>query len=222
MLGLALLVLSIGLVDSLNPSTVAPALYLATERHGAGRVASFVLGIAAVNLVGGIILTFGPGKLLIGAIPRPGASTTHTIELAGGGAMLLLALGLWLARHRVARRLHRGRERVARSPSILGAAIAAVELPTAVPYFAVIAAIVSSDRSIPAELALLVLFNAAFVLPLCAILVIRFVAGAKADRLLEQFHGAVQRAAPTLIPLVVAIIGAALLVAGGFGLAWNQ
>jgi cytochrome c biogenesis protein CcdA len=219
MFGLALLVVSIGLVDSLNPSTVVPALYLATERHGARRVAGFVLGIAAVNLVGGIILTFGPGKLLIGAIPHPSASTTHTLELAAGGILLLLALGLWLARERVARRLHRRREDVAHSPAILGAAIAAVELPTAVPYFAVIAAIVSSGRSVPAQFALLVLFNAAFVFPLCVILVIRSFAAGRADRLLERLHGAVQRAAPTLIPLVVAIIGTALLIAGAFGLA---
>jgi len=219
MLGLILLVLSIGLADSLNPSTVGPALYLATERAGTRRVAGFVVGIVAVNLVGGIILTFGPGRLLLAAIPHPTARVTHRIELVAGGALLALALALWVERRRVARRMHHSRRRVARSPAILGAAIAAVELPTAFPYFAVIAAIISSGRNVASQLVLLVLFNAAFVLPLCVIVVLRSLTGETGDRLLGHSHEAIQRAAPILIPLVVLVIAVALLVVGALGLA---
>jgi cytochrome c biogenesis protein CcdA len=217
MLGLAALVASIGIVDSLNPSTVAPALYLAMERMGTRRVASFIVGIVTVNLVGGLILTFGPGQLLLALVPHPGHRAIHRIELALGAAMLLLALALWLQRHRVARRLQGSGPRAAHSPALLGAAIAAIELPTAFPYFAVIAAVVSSDRSPLTQITLLLLFNAAFVLPLCVIVGIRFVAGPAGNRLLERFHAAVQRAAPLLIPLVLVIIAAALIVAGAAG-----
>lgn len=217
MLGLAALVASIGLVDSLNPSTVAPALFLATHRTGARRVGAFIAGVVAVNLAGGLVLTFGPGQLLLAALPHPGRGATHRLELALGVAMLLLALGLWLQRRQVARRLQSSEPRVARSPALLGAAIAVVELPTAFPYFAVIAAIVSSDRSPLTQVTLLLFFNAAFVLPLCVIMGIRFVAGPAGNELLGRFHAAVERAAPLLIPLVLSLIGAALIIAGAVG-----
>ena len=217
MLALAALAVSIGLADSLNPTTVAPALFLATERTGTRRVAGFIAGVAAVNLAGGLILTFGPGQLLLAAVPRPGRSATHKLELALGLAMLLLALVLWLQRDRVARRLQGSEQRAARSPAVLGAAIAVVELPTAFPYFAVIAAIVSADRSALAQVTLLLCFNAAFVLPLCVIMGIRFLAGPAGNTLLERFHAAVERAAPLLIPLVLLFAGAALIIAGAVG-----
>jgi cytochrome c biogenesis protein CcdA len=54
------------------------------------------------------------------------------------------------------------------SALIAGASIAAVELPTALPYFAVIAGIVASSASVAQEIGLLVLYNVAFVLPLLA------------------------------------------------------
>lgn len=217
MFGLTLLVLSIGLADSLNPSTVGPALYMATDRAGTRRVAAFTAGVVAVNLVGGIVLTFGPGRLLLGVIPHPSARVTHRIELAAGGVLLLLSVALWFQRARLARHMHQHRRRVAGSTAFLGAAIAAIELPTAFPYFAVIAAVISSGRSVLTQLVLLVLFNICFVLPLCAIVVLRAVAGTKADRLLPRIHEAVQRAAPTLISILVAVIGVALVGAGALG-----
>jgi cytochrome c biogenesis protein CcdA len=56
-----------------------------------------------------------------------------------------------------------------RSTFITGASIAAVELLTAAPYFAVIAGITASKTSISQQIALLALYNVCFVLPLPAI-----------------------------------------------------
>ena len=53
---------------------------------------------------------------------------------------------------------------------MLGASITAVELPTAFPYFAAIAAIVGAGLGPARELVLLFLFNVCFVLPLLAII----------------------------------------------------
>ena len=49
MLALIALVVSVGLVDSLNPPTVGPALYLATASNGTRCLADFTAGILAVG-----------------------------------------------------------------------------------------------------------------------------------------------------------------------------
>src|SRR5260221_11552125 len=80
MIALAVLVLSIGLADAVNPSTVAPALYLALGRDAVGNLARFTAGVFFVYLLGGVGLTLGPGS----ALPHPGRHLTHLIELGLG------------------------------------------------------------------------------------------------------------------------------------------
>ena len=66
------------------------------------------------------------------------------------------------------------------SAFVAGASIAAVELPTAAPYFAVIAGITASKATIPQKIALLVLYNVCFVFPLLAIAAVLLFAGERA------------------------------------------
>src|SRR5207253_493017 len=103
----------------------------------------FTAGIFAVSLVGGLVLTFGPGQVLIDAVPHPGKRLEHTIELICGITALLIALALWLLRRRLSGHVHAKSQQVERSSLLLGAGIMLVELPTAFPYFAAIAAILS-------------------------------------------------------------------------------
>src|SRR5207247_742938 len=160
--------------------TVGPALYLATMRERAWRVTQFTLGVFAVSLAGGLILTFGPGRLLIGLIPHPRQHVRHAIELLAGIVLLLFAIGLLLARHRLTRRELPMRAVGGHSALIAGASIMAIELPTAAPYFAVIAAILASSASLVQEIIVLVLFNVAFVAPLLGIIGILVFAGDQA------------------------------------------
>jgi hypothetical protein len=94
-----------------------------------------------------------------------------------------------------------------------------VELPTAIPYFAVIAAIVESERSRLEELLLLLLFNVVFVAPLVAILVVRLLASDNAVARLERLRAAVHARMAILIPAAVALVGVVLIVVGAVGLA---
>jgi cytochrome c biogenesis protein CcdA len=221
-LALTLFALTVALLDSVNPSTVAPALYLATSKGAARSVAAFMLGVFAVSLTGGLALTLGPGRLLVSAIPRPGPHMTHLIELFVGVAAVLAALVLWLLRERVAKRLARPRKPGGRSPFLLGAGIMAVELPTAFPYFAVIAAVSDSARSIPTQVALIVLYNLVFVLPLATIMVVRALTPERGVRVLEDLHGALHHHASILIPVLLLVVGVALLLVGGIGLAGDR
>ncbi|MDX6503657.1 MAG: hypothetical protein QOE29_782 [Gaiellaceae bacterium] len=219
MLQLLVLVAFVALVDSLNPTTVGPALYLATAADARRSVAAFTAGVLGVSLAGGLVLTFGPGRLLIGAVPHPSSQLKHEIELACGLAALLIALVLWLIRGRLSAHVDQKAHQVERSSLLLGAGIMLVELPTAFPYFAVIAAIVSSEVSAPEELLLLVLFNAIFVAPLLAILVMRLLADDNAVSRLERLRATLHRRMGVLLPLVVLLVAVVLLALGGVGLA---
>ena len=215
MIALTLLVLSIGIADSINPSTVAPALYLAIHRNAVRSLLAFTAGVFVVYLAGGVVLTLGPGA----AIPQPGTMLKHVIELALGGGTLLFALAIWLTRRQIAAHLAGRQRRVGGSAALLGATIMAAELPTALPYFAAIAAIVASGRGAVTEVLLLVLFNVAFVAPLLAITVLRARTGPRGLARLDALRLWLARNAGVLIPALLLVIAAALLLVGGIGLA---
>jgi cytochrome c biogenesis protein CcdA len=218
-LGLLALVAAVAAVDSLNPSTVGPALYLATAANARRSVSGFAFGVFAVSLAGGLVLTFGPGRLLIDAVPHPGKELKHEIELACGVAAVLVAAVLWVVRARLSSHVHAKAHSVERSGLLLGAGITLVELPTAFPYFAVIAAIVGAKTSATTAICLLVLFNAIFVAPLLAILVVRLLASDNAVGRLERIRQGLHARMAVLLPLVVFLVAVVLLVLGGVGLA---
>jgi cytochrome c biogenesis protein CcdA len=215
---LALIVAAIGLADSMNPSTVGPALYLATTRHARRRVAEFAIGIFAVNLIGGALIALGPGQLLLALLPHPDATTKHVIETIIGAAIVAAAIALWTNRRRLARRDLRGVTKRSGTGLALGAGISLVELPTAFPYFTAIAAIVASDQAVPQQIALLVLFNVAFVLPVLAILFVVLAFGSRADRVLGRASDWLQREWPVLLAVLGLVVGVAILSVGVLGL----
>src|SRR6478672_11218439 len=218
MLRLAGVVLAVGLADSLNPSTVGPALYLATGQRPAVRVSLFALGVFAVTLAAGIVLAAGPGRLLITLIPRPDRTVRHALELAAGIVLIAIAVALWLGRRRLARRELPMRGGGGGSALVAGASIAAIELPTAAPYFAVIAAIVASRPSVAQTLGLVALYSVAFVAPLLAIAVILLVAGDRATGHLERGAAWLQRRWPVVLAALLLLVGGGLIVAGAIGL----
>jgi cytochrome c biogenesis protein CcdA len=216
---LALIVLSIGLVDSLNPTTVGPALYLATTRHARRQVAEFAIGIFAVNLVGGALIALGPGQLVLALIPHPSPVAKHLTEVVLGVAIIVGAALLWSKRRQLAARALPDTGGRTGAGVVLGAGISLVELPTAFPYFAAIAAIVASGDALGTQLGLLVLFNLAFIAPLIVILVVLVAAGARADRVLRAASEWLQREWPVVISALGTAIGLAILAVGALGFA---
>ncbi len=219
MLGLALLVASIGLADSINPSTVVPALWLASAPRAGGLV-SYTAGVFAVYLAGGLVLVLGPGPQLISLLHHIQGPVEHGLQAAGGVIALGFAWSLWHARHGGGEQADRRRRRVYTPASAfaLGAGIMAVELPTAFIYFGAISAILAARPDVSFEVSLLALYNALFVLPLAAIVLIRRFAGDHADRWLETTEERVRRGGRLALSGLVSAGGAALLVLGVSGL----
>jgi cytochrome c biogenesis protein CcdA len=212
------LVLLVGVVDSLNPSTVAPALYLAGGRQPLRSLLGFIAGVFLVNLLGGLVLALGPGQAILAVAPHPGFEVRRLLELALGLATFLVAIGLWLARDRLQRRVSGNQERIDGSSLLVGAGITAAELPTAVPYFAVIAAVVGSGRAVATQVGLLVVFNATFVAPLVAILLLESLTGRRGRELIVSLRARLDRHLARVIPALVLVVAVVLTARGSVGL----
>ena len=106
-----------------------------------------------------------------------------------------------------------------RTSILVGAGIMAVELPTALPYFAVIAAVTSSGRSVTMQVALVLLFNLVFVAPLLAVLAVRQLAGARGRSWLTATRERLDRHADALVPALVLLVAVILVAIGAVGLA---
>jgi cytochrome c biogenesis protein CcdA len=219
MLHLIALVISIGLADSLNPSTIAPALYLAAGRRARQQVAEFTFGVFVVYLVGGLAIALGPGQLILSLVPHPDREDRYLLEVIAGTAMLAAAAFLWGYRQRLAERQVPTVKTQGRSSVVLGAVITAVELPTAFPYVAAIAAIVGSGLGIANQAILLVLFNVCFVLPLVGIVATLTFAGDRAQELLAAGRRKLEAHWPAVLAGLALLAGAFVLALGITGLA---
>ncbi|HWD64505.1 MAG TPA: GAP family protein [Solirubrobacteraceae bacterium] len=221
MIRLAGIVISIGLADSLNPTTIAPALYLASGERPREHITRFMLGVFLVYLVGGAAIALGPGQLVLSLIPRPDAAGRQGLEV-GVGVVLLIVGGLvWRNRQALSDREVPKfvRQPQARSSTLLGATIMAVELPTAFPYFAAIAAIVGSGVGVIQQLFLLLLFNICFVLPILCILGTLWVAPDHAQERLSRARLFLHRHWPQLLGGLMLLVGVLVVLMGATGLA---
>ncbi len=219
MLRLVGIVMSIGLADSLNPTTIAPALYLATGERARGRVAEFTAAVFAVYFLGGAAIAVGAGQLIRPLLPHPRHHIANIVEIAVGAAMIAAAAMLWRHRARLSLRDPPDFDPQGKSSWVLGASITAVELPTAFPYFAAIAAIVGSGLGPVRDLVLLALFNLCFVAPLLGILAVLTFMGEQADQLLAEGRDFLQRHWPAVLAGLALVAGLFVVTLGLTGLA---
>jgi cytochrome c biogenesis protein CcdA len=219
MLRLIGLAVSIGLADSLNPSTIAPGLYLAIGRNARAGLIQFTLAVFTVNLVGGAAIALGPGQALLALVPKPGPTARYILETVAGVVMLVGAGLLWARRKRLARKELPSPKSEGRSALLLGLTISAVELPTAFPYFAVIAAAVGSGLGPIRQLIALALYNVAFVLPLILMIVVLTVAPERAEQILTRARQLLQRYWPIVLAGLALLAGVFVTLLGVTGLA---
>ncbi len=217
MLALTLLVGSIALADSINPSTLIPGLWLSTA-PGAGRLACFTVGVFAVYTAGGLLLLLGPGRVLINALHHFHGPLEHVLEAVGGLLVLVVAVAAWRSRAGSDNRLRVRRPRTRASAFALGAGIMAIELPTAFVYFGAISAILAARPAAPLEISLLAGYNALFVAPLAVLMAVRRLAGSRLDRWIATAEGRLRYAGQLALSGVAALAGGALLAIGLSGL----
>ena len=87
--GFILIIAWLGLFDPSTRVTIAVAAVLAATDRPVRRLAGFVAGIFSVYLLGGLVLTLGPGELLDTLSHGPGGATLrHVVLLVVGVAAI--------------------------------------------------------------------------------------------------------------------------------------
>jgi cytochrome c biogenesis protein CcdA len=234
------IVAAIALADSINLSTIGPALVLAAGEHPRRSVLEFTLGVIVVFFLGGALLVLGSGQALLKLVPHPSPTARYIIETAVGFGLILGALFWRHSRLRSAptrepaqasaqtaahdnQKTHttnsgEGAEaRLERSPFQAGAAIAAVELLSAAPYWAAIATILSARLHLWEQLLLVAVYDVCFVLPLFGIVLVLTVGGDRAAEILDHIRDRIQAHGQTIargVPLIAGIYIAVLGVTG--------
>jgi hypothetical protein len=82
MLKILVLVVTVALGDSLNPSTIGPAIFIASGARARLAVLEFTLAVFVVHFAGGAILLLGPGHLLLSLVNKLAPTTRDALELA--------------------------------------------------------------------------------------------------------------------------------------------
>lgn len=211
-------VLSIGLADSMNPSTIAPALYLATGESSARELMRFTAAVFATYFIGGGILVFGPGQALLALLPHPSATTRYILENLAGVVLLMGGAYVWGRRERLEQRKLPEPHPGGRSAALLGVTIMVVELPTAFPYFAAIAAVVGAGVDAQRVVFLLGVFNLCFVAPLLGVLATLTLAGSNAARMLARCRERLEARWPAVLATLALLAGVIVVFLGVTGL----
>jgi cytochrome c biogenesis protein CcdA len=216
--GLALAVVGIALADSLNPSLIVAAVYLALGPHPVRGTLAFSLAALAVTLAGGVVIAVGVGDLILSLVPTPSRTLKYVLITTLGVAIAVGGAVIWWRRDSLAdSEPPSRREKAAKgegSAILLGAGIAGVELLTAFPYFAAIALIVGSSVSTGGKVFLLVLYNVIYVLPLFAIVIVRAAMGDRADKVLATVGDWIAMRWPLVAAPLAAVAGLALTIYG--------
>ncbi len=208
MLRLIGIVLSIGLADSLDPTTLGPGLFLSLGQNPARRVLQFTAGIFLVMVVSGLIIVLGPGQLLLHLVPHPRRIVVDWLEVGVGVALIIGALVVWRLRDLLsARELFRAKASKQRSSLWLGVGVMTINLPVALPYFAAMAAIIGSGRNLVFQAACIVLYSLCFVAPLLGIFAVLWLAPDRAETLLEQARTVIRRHWARTLALVLILAG---------------
>lgn len=226
----------LALVDSLSMGTLAVPVWLlmAPGRLRPGRVVAYLVAIAAFYFVVGLVLLaganllipaegidgsdpvlrsvlffVGAGMLILSFVIDPGGEKGREKKRRGGSARL----STWRARAMNPTESGAG---VARAGAwgLLGLALGAglLELATMVPYLAAVGILSGSGVTAGLSVVLLAGYCVVMVLPAVVLLGGRWVAGERAQGLLQGIDGWFNRHGGTAVAWILGIVGVLLMV----------
>ena len=94
--GLLLALLALALLDSLNPVTIAGAVFLLLTPRPVPRTISFVAGACLAYLGGGVLLYLGLGAVFVRVLDYLSGPWVHALLVVLGAVMV--AAGVWMQR----------------------------------------------------------------------------------------------------------------------------
>jgi len=214
---LALAVVGIALPDSLNPSLIVAAVYLAVGPRPFRQTLVFTVSAFVVTLAGGLVVALGLGDLILSLLPKLSDKAKWRVMTVVGVALVAGGVALYWRRKSLAADeppSRRPRPGGGTSSALMGASIAGIEFLTAFPYFAAIAMVVGSSVSPGQKVFLIVLYNVVYILPLIALVIACAVMGEKGGRLVAPIGDWIAMRWPIVAAPLIGAAGVALSAYG--------
>ena len=163
--GLLLALLALALLDSLNPITIAGAVFLLLTPRPVPRTVSFVAGASLAYLAGGVLLYIGLGAVFMEVLEYLSGPWVHALLVVLGG--VLVGVGVWMERSPPREEVGRGFKNLRPGATFLiGASVTASDLPTAFPLLVAVERVTQAGLGTAGALAALALYVAVYALPL--------------------------------------------------------
>jgi len=211
MTDVAIPVLGLAVLDSVNPSALIVTIYMLTQPDSRIRIPVYIIGIFVFYFCTGVLLLLGLDVLLSLFGELLDHPTTYALQGILGIGMLIYAVAAdnkYEVDHTT---------QIPGAPSLaavflLGITITAVEFTTAVPYLGAIGLMTTADLPFPQALTLLLVYNCIFVLPPLFLFIVASLFNRKLDTTLERLKGRLQKGAHEAFLWIIGIIGFFLLM----------
>ena len=199
--------LPILLVDVVNPVLFGTLVYCAGSRHPLANGLSLLAGHTAAYVAGGIVVALGVEQIA----DRLLNPERIDFVISGLIGVALVVVSIPAKKKGTPQAREPDWELTPLKCFGFGAILNFVGLPFALPYFAAIDMIVGADLTAIETLALIAAYNLAYALPFLAIPVTVAIFGDRSRPLLEKTKALLDRVAGVLMPLLLFVIGAALI-----------
>jgi len=219
-------IITLALIDSLNPSTIAAQIFLLALKKPVSRVISFILGTFVMYAAFGFIIIFILGEPIKGFFYELG-STDYLILLAIGIALIAVGTILGWKRYigKEGRSKSEGYVKKAMAPMMamlktlnpvhtffFGMASTAFDLPTSAFYFVALASLLEAGVGPFETTSLLILYNLLYILPLIVILLIYMIARDRSGPLMNRINKLIGEWSGRLVISILICIGVILVV----------
>lgn len=219
-------IITLALIDSLNPSTIAAQIFLLALKKPISRVVSFILGTFVMYTAFGFIIVFILGEPIKGFFYELG-STDYLILLAIGIALIAVGTILGWKRYigKEGRSKSEGYVKKAMAPMMamlktlnpvhtffFGMASTAFDLPTSAFYFVALASLLEAGVGPFETTSLLILYNLLYILPLIVILLIYMIARDRSGPLMNRINRLIGEWSGRLVISILICIGVILVV----------
>jgi cytochrome c biogenesis protein CcdA len=195
------------IADVLNPVLFAFMVYAAGTRRPVVTSSAMLLGHTTAYFGAGIVIALGLEKITH-YLANP-SSIDYLIALIVG--LLLLWLALPKAKQPETKRPEDSGAMTPLAAFGLGAVINFIGIPFALPYFAAIDQILKANLATGDTLVLLVAYNLVYALPFLVVPILVASLGERSRPVLQRINGALDRASAFLMPILLGLVGLALV-----------
>ncbi len=208
---LFLTLLSLALLDSLNPSLFITQFYLLTTERPLARMLAYIMGVVLTNISVGLIVLAGFQTLIAQLLSIITPSTWRVLQLLVG--VMLIGMGLWMRQKRVTEpTVQKPRSLRPVHTFLLGVIITLQEVLTAAPYLVAIERTAQAQMSTGANLLVLLFYNAIYVTPLLIVIGAFLAGGTRLLNRLEHINRTINLWLPRMFRYICLIGGIMLAI----------